>query len=89
MCERRVRGNQNIVQEICGCDPSCVGHMYRDLGGRACFGNYTCLSSGRDLYDADFGDLYGNQTLLVGDCKSMCDMEQHLPVSDGVMQLFF
>ena len=22
--------------------------------------NYTCLSSGRDLYDADFGDSYGH-----------------------------
>ena len=37
--------------------------------------NYTCLSSGRDLYDADFGDLYGNQTVLVGDCESLCNME--------------
>ena len=38
MCERRVHGNQNIVQESCGCDPSCAGHKCRDLGGRACFG---------------------------------------------------
>ena len=37
--------------------------------------NYTCLSSGRDLYDVDFGDSYGNQTVLVGDCESLCDIE--------------
>ena len=37
--------------------------------------NYTCLSSGRDLYDADFGDSYGHQTVLVGDCELMCDIE--------------
>ena len=37
--------------------------------------NYTCLSSGRDLYDADFGDSYGHQTVLVGDCESLCDIE--------------
>ena len=37
--------------------------------------NYTCLSSGRDLYDADFGDSYGHQTVLVGDCESLCDTE--------------
>jgi hypothetical protein len=37
--------------------------------------NYTCLSSGRDLYDADFGDTYGHQTVLVGDCEEVCTME--------------
>ena len=37
--------------------------------------NYTCLSSGRDLYDAAFGDTYGQQTVLVGDCEEVCTME--------------
>ena len=37
--------------------------------------NYTCLSSGRDLYDADFGDSYGHQTVLVGDCELLCHIE--------------
>ena len=37
--------------------------------------NYTCLSSGRDLYDADFGDSYGHQTVLVGDSELLCDIE--------------
>ena len=37
--------------------------------------NYTCLSSGRDLYDADFGDSYGHQAIIVGDYKSLRDIE--------------
>jgi hypothetical protein len=36
--------------------------------------NYTCLSSGKDLYDADFGDPYGHQTVLVGDCELLVDI---------------
>jgi hypothetical protein len=36
--------------------------------------NYNCLSSGRDLYDADFGDPYGHQTVLVGDCELLVDI---------------
>lgn len=37
--------------------------------------NYTCLSYGKDLYNADFGDSYGHQTVLVGECKSLCNIE--------------
>ena len=37
--------------------------------------NYTCLSSGRNLYDADFGVSHGHQTVLVGECESPCDIE--------------
>ena len=37
--------------------------------------NYTGLSFGRNLYDTDFGDSYGHQTVLVGDCESLCDIE--------------
>ena len=37
--------------------------------------NYTCMSSGRDLYDADFGDSYSHQTVLVGDCEICCDIK--------------
>jgi hypothetical protein len=43
-----------------------VGHFLK---------NYTCLPSGRNLYDADFGDTYGQQTVLVGDCQLLSDME--------------
>lgn len=37
--------------------------------------NYTCLLSGRNLYDADFGNLYGHKTVLIGDCESLCNIE--------------
>ena len=50
--------------------------------------NYTCLSSGRDLYDVEFGVSYGNQTVLVCDCELVCDGEEHLHCSDTVLQPF-
>jgi hypothetical protein len=40
--------------------------------------NYTCLSSGRDLYDVDFGISYGHQNVIVSDCELMCDEQEHL-----------
>ena len=50
--------------------------------------NYTCLSSGRDLYDVEFGVSYGHQTVLVSDCKPLCDGEEHLHCSGAVLQPF-
>ena len=56
--------NQTVLAT---CAETCVvGHVLQ---------NYTCLSFGIDLYDADFGDLYDHQTVLVGDYESSCDIE--------------
>ena len=38
ICERRIGGNHNTVQEACGYEPDCVCHLCADIGGRACFG---------------------------------------------------
>jgi hypothetical protein len=37
--------------------------------------NYTCLSSGKDLYNVEFGVSYGHQTVHVSDCELMCNGE--------------
>jgi hypothetical protein len=50
--------------------------------------NYTCLSSGRDLYDVEFGVSYGRQTVLVGDCELLCDGEDDLHCFETVFRTF-
>ena len=64
LCKKLVGATQAVLATCA--DTWVVGHVLE---------NYTCLSSGRDLYVADFGDSYGNQTVLVGDCESLCDLE--------------
>ena len=56
--------NQTVVATCA--ETWMVGHVLE---------NYTCLLSGRDLYNADFGYSYGHQIVLVGDCESLCDIE--------------
>lgn len=48
--------------------------------------NYTCLSFGRDLYDAEFGVSYGRQTVLVSNCEPMCNGEEHLHHSKVLLE---
>ena len=64
LCKKLVGATQTVLATCA--ETWVVGHVLE---------NYTCLSSGRDLYVADFGDSYGNQTVLVGDCESLCDLE--------------
>ena len=64
LCNKLVGATQTVLATCA--ETWVVGHVLE---------NYTCLSSGRDLYVADFGDSYGNQTVLVGDCKSLCDLQ--------------
>ena len=51
--------------------------------------NYTYLSFGRDLYDVEFGDSYGHQTVIVGNCESMCNIEEPILVFETLLLPLF
>ena len=71
------------------CEPTYADTCVKTWVARHVLENYICLLFGKDLHNAEFGYSYDYETIHVGDCESLCDIEKPLFVFKILLQPLF